>query len=114
MKKQEVVNHIVNWLLKYSDQSKTSGFVIGISGGIDSALTSTLCAKTGKPIICLNMPIHQHKSEYDRGHEHIDWLKKNFSNVSSHEVELTETFKSIGVALPEEIQDWLTMANTRA
>ena len=114
MKKQEVVNHIVNWLLNYSDQSKTSGFVIGISGGIDSALTSTLCAKTGKPVICLNMPIHQHKSEYDRGHEHIDWLKKNFSNVTSFEVELTETFKGISTALPEEIQDWLTMANTRA
>ena len=114
MKKQEVTDHIVKWLLNYSDQSKTSGFVIGISGGIDSALTSTLCAKTGKSVICLNMPIHQHRAEYDRGHEHIDWLKKNFRNVTSHEVELTETFKSISNALPENIQDWLTMANTRA
>jgi NAD+ synthase len=114
MQKQEVINHIVKWLSDYSDKSKTTGFVIGISGGIDSALTSTLCAKTGKAVICLNMPIHQHKSEYDRGHEHINWLKKNFPNVSSYEVELTETFKSISSALPEDIQDWLTMANTRA
>ena len=91
-----------------------NGFVVGISGGIDSALTSTLCAKTGKPVICLNMPIHQHKAEYDRGHEHIDWLKKNFSNVTSYEVELTETFKSMSQTFPEEIQDRLTMANTRA
>jgi NAD+ synthase len=114
MKNQDVIQHIVNWLSNYSEQSKTAGFVIGISGGIDSALTSTLCAKTGRPVICLNMPIYQHKPEYDRGQEHILWLKSNFSNVSSHEVELTDTFKTISTALPTDIQDWLTMANTRA
>lgn len=114
MKKQEVITHIVNWLNQYSENSKTNGFVVGISGGIDSALTSTLCAKTGKQVICLNMPIHQHKAEYDRGQEHINWLKKNFKNISSHEVELTKTFQSIENALPENIQDWLTMANTRS
>ena len=52
MKNKEVVEHIVNWLKAYSDNSKTEGFVIGISGGIDSALTSTLCALTGKKVIC--------------------------------------------------------------
>lgn len=114
MQNKEVINHIVKWLSDYADQSKTSGFVIGISGGIDSAVTSTLCAKTGKPVICLNMPIHQHKAEYDRGQEHIHWLKQNFKNVSAHEVELTETFKTISAALPSDIQDWLTMANTRS
>lgn len=60
------------------------------------------------------MPIHQHKAEYDRGHEHIEWLKKNFSNVESAEVELTTTFEAISQTLPESIQDWLTMANTRS
>ena len=76
MKQQEIINHIVNWLKEYSINSKTDGFVIGISGGIDSALTSTLCALTGKKVTCLNMPIRQHKTEYDRGNEHIAWLKK--------------------------------------
>ncbi|MGB3947335.1 MAG: NAD(+) synthase [Bacteroidia bacterium] len=114
MKKEETIDFIVNWLLTYSESSKTQGFVVGISGGIDSALTSTLCAKTGKPVICLNMPIHQHKAEYDRGHEHINWLKQNFTNVTSYEVELTDTFASMGKALPNDIQDWLTMANTRS
>lgn len=114
MQNQKVIDHIVNWLGNYSEQSQTNGFVIGISGGIDSALTSTLCAKTGKQIICLNMPIHQHKEEYDRGHEHIAWLNKNFSNVSSHEIELTKTFQAIAETLTTEIQDWLTMANTRS
>ena len=114
MKEKEVIVHIVNWLNDYCEQSKTNGFVIGISGGIDSAVTSTLCAITSKQVICLNMPIHQHKAEYNRGHEHIDWLKKKFKNVSSHEVELTETFKSISNALPADTKDWLTMANTRS
>jgi NAD+ synthase len=114
MKNKETIDFVVSWLKQYAEQSKTNGFVIGISGGIDSALTSTLCAKTGKPVICLNMPIYQHKAEYDRGHEHINWLKNNFANVSSYEVALTDTFKSISTALPEDIQDWLSMANTRA
>jgi len=114
MKKKEVIDHITAWLKHYSVQSNTNGFVIGISGGIDSAVTSTLCALTGKNVICLNMPIHQHKREYDRGNEHINWLKKKFTNVTSHEVELTNTFESFGNALPSDIQDWLTMANSRS
>jgi NAD+ synthase len=114
MKKQEVIDHIVNWLKHYSEQSNTNGFVIGISGGIDSAVTSTLCALTGKNVTCLNMPIHQIKAEYDRGHAHIDWLKTRFPNVDSHEVELTKTFQAMEETLPPGIQDWLTMANTRS
>ncbi len=114
MKKPETIDYIVNWLRHYSEQSKTNGFVIGISGGIDSALTSTLCAKTGKPVVCLNMPIHQLKTEHDRGLEHIAWLKSNYSNVSSFDIELTDTLKSYAQALPSDIQDFLTMANTRS
>jgi NAD+ synthase len=114
MKTQAVIQHIVGWLRNYSDKSCMNGFLIGISGGIDSAVTSTLCTLTGKPVICLNMPIHQHKAEYDRGHEHIRWLKNHHKNVHSYEVELTNTFRSIAEALPPEIQDGLTMANTRA
>lgn len=114
MKYAEVIDHIVNWLTQYVEQSKTQGFVVGISGGIDSALTSTLCAKTGKNVICLNMPIRQHKSEYDRGVEHIAWLKEKFPNVSSHEVDLTNVFNTMETTLPAEVQDWLSMANTRA
>ena len=114
MQHQAIIKHIVNWLTHYSEQSNTNGFVVGISGGVDSALTSTLCAKTGKPVICLNMPIHQIKNEYDRGNDHINWLKKSFRNVNSYEVELTETFKSMSLVFPTDIQDWLTMANTRS
>jgi NAD+ synthase len=114
MQHQNIINHIVNWLKEYSEKSKTNGFVIGISGGIDSALTSTLCALTNTKTICLNMPIRQHKTEYDRSAEHIQWLKNNFSNVSSAEVNLTSIFEEMEKNYDGEIQDFLTMANTRA
>lgn len=114
MKKKEIINHIVQWLKNYSDQSHTEGFVIGISGGIDSALTSTLCALTGKKLICLNLPIQQIKHEYDRGNKHIEWLKNKFSNVSNVEVNLTDVFEQMEKTFDPEIQDFLTMANTRA
>src|ERR1700757_184022 len=114
MKKKEIINHIVTWLNSYSNHSLTQGFVIGISGGIDSALTSTLCALTKKPVIVLNMPIRQHKAEFDRGAEHIEWLKKNFQNVTSELVDLTGIFEKVEADFPHNIQDFLTMANTRA
>ncbi|MBS1637849.1 MAG: NAD(+) synthase [Bacteroidetes bacterium] len=115
MRKQEIIKHIVNWLNTYADNSRTEGFVIGISGGIDSALTSTLCALTGKKTLVLNMPIRQHKAEFDRGSEHIEWLKKNFSNVSSAEVNLTSAFESLENTFEKTVtDDFLAMANTRA
>jgi NAD+ synthase len=114
MKKKEVIEFITAWLNSYCERAGTKGFVIGISGGIDSALTSTLCALTGKPTLCLNMPIRQHSAEYTRGNEHISWLKNKFPNVSSQEVELTGVFTKLEEALPGEVQDWLSMANSRA
>jgi len=114
MDSKKIIEHIVAWLKTYSESSKTTGFVIGISGGIDSAVTSTLCALTGKRVIALNMPIRQFKTEFDRSSEHIAWLKKNFANVSSETVELTPVMESIESALNKEVQDFLTMANTRA
>jgi len=114
MQKKEIINHITSWLNAYSTQSFTQGFVIGISGGIDSAVTSTLCALTTKPVIVLNMPIRQYKVEFDRGVEHIQWLKKNFSNVTSDTVNLTDVFEKIETDFPSVVQDFLTMANTRA
>jgi len=109
-----VVEHITTWLRDYSDKSHTKGYVIGVSGGIDSAITSTLCALTGKNVIVVNMPILQPPSQYERSNEHIAWLKNNFSNVISFDVDLTTSFKQLSNDLPEEIQDHLTMANARA
>ena len=75
--------HIVNWLKEYAENAKVNGFVVGISGGVDSAVTSTLCAQTGLKVLCVEMPIHQAESHVSRGKEHIEQLKKRFSNVNS-------------------------------
>ena len=114
MDSKKIIQHIVNWLTDYSEQSNTKGFVIGVSGGIDSAVTSTLCAMTGKPVVCLNMPIHQSKSQVFRAEEHITWLQNEFDGVTEKTVNLTNNFENWKTSLPNEIQDNLTMANLRA
>ena len=114
MKTEKVIDHIVQWLDTYLDKSGLTGFVIGVSGGIDSAVTSTLCARTGKPVLALNMPIHQAEDQVSRASAHIEWLKKKFDNVNGIDVELSSVFDQIKKSLPDHIQDGMTMANTRA
>jgi len=118
MQTEKVVKYIVDWLKSYLETSHQKGFVIGISGGIDSAVTSTLCAMTGYPLLNLEMPIHQEKNQTERAKKHIEWLKSNFSSpVNSIEVELTNTFDSIVNAFPKtESSDQvnLALANTRS
>ncbi|MGO4822686.1 MULTISPECIES: NAD(+) synthase [unclassified Flavobacterium] len=114
----EKVNiHIVNWLKSYAENAKVNGFVIGISGGIDSAVTSTLCAQTGFKVLCVEMPIHQHDSHVSRAREHIKQLKERFPNVSSIEADLTSLFESFKSIVPTDFEEnklHLTLANTRA
>jgi NAD+ synthase len=106
---------IINWLRDYSLTSKTQGFVIGVSGGIDSAVVSTLCAMTGFPVMVLNMPIRQNGVEYERAVDHIQWLKHNFDNIASAEVSLTNSFNALEGSFPTSIQEnHLAMANTRS
>jgi NAD+ synthase len=114
MDSKKVIQHIVSWLSQYTSTSTTEGYVIGISGGIDSAVTSTLCAMTGKRVIVINMPIRQFKQEFDRSDEHIQWLKKNFNNVEAEQVDLTVVLESFEKTLKPDIQEFLVMANTRA
>ncbi len=117
MHTKEVVDFIVNWLKGYAENSKMEGFIVGISGGIDSAVTSTLCAKTGFPTLCVEMPIHQAKSQVSRGKEHIKQLEERYSNVSSEVFDLTsvfETFKGQDTVSDSNPLLNLSLANTRA
>lgn len=114
MKTIQIIDHIVNWLSAYLDKSGLKGFCIGVSGGIDSAVTSCLCAKTGNPVLALNMPIYQAQDQVARSVEHIAWLEKNFDNVKGMNVELTSIFDAIKSSFPDSIQDGMTMANTRS
>lgn len=114
MKTKKVIEFIVKWLDDYATSAGIDGFVLGISGGIDSAVTSTLCAMTKKKLICLNLPIHQAPNQFDRSNNHISWLKEHFEGVSSDVVDLTATFDQTCADFPKSIQDDLTMANVRA
>lgn len=117
MQTEKVIEHIVKWLRDYAINANSKGFVIGVSGGIDSAVTSTLCAKTGLDLLCLEMPIHQGKNQVTRADEHITWLIDNFSNVNRQLVNLTSVFDSLVSALPKvenEEDRFMSLANTRA
>ena len=114
---EKVINHIVAWLNDYAEQANMNGFVVGVSGGIDSALTSTLCAKTGRPVICLEMEIHQETTQVSRAKNHINWLEKNFSNVGHHSLSLTGVFEAFKDTMPpteDHEMNFLSLANTRA
>jgi NAD+ synthase len=115
MESQKVINHIVNWLKDYANKAGVQGYIVGISGGIDSALTSILCAKTGLKVICVEMGIHQNSNEVNRGLEHIEWLEKKYPNVSHQRINLTDTFETIKKGFTSKTQTHgLSMANTRA
>jgi len=114
MKTTLVITHISNWLKDYVKSSNSQGFVIGISGGVDSAVTSVLAAKTGLHLICIEMPIHQNKKQVKRGAEHIKWLKKKFSNVSSKKLDLTSIFDEFTTKKSVKKSDKLALANARA
>jgi NAD+ synthase len=104
---------ISKWLRDYLENANMHCFVIGISGGIDSALVSTLCARTGKPTIVVSMPIHQDREQLDRANKHIDWLKEKYANVEAYTKDLSvlfDNFKSLFGA-PEHK---LALANSRS
>ncbi len=114
---EDVNLKIVNWLKEYAKNAGVNGFVVGISGGVDSAVTSTLCAQTGLKVLCVEMPIHQDASQVNRGREHIEQLKNRFENVSNVEADLTTVFEDFKLEMPV-VDDLakvnLALANSRA
>ena len=114
---EKVIDHIVKWLKSYAQKAGMNGFVVGVSGGIDSALTSTLCAKTGLPVLCLEMEIHQEKNQVSRAQNHIEWLENKFPHVTHHSLSLSGVFDAFQGLLPptdQKDQAFLSLANTRA
>lgn len=112
------------WLKEYANRAGIKGFVLGVSGGIDSAVVSTLCARTGLSVLILELPIHQSQGEVDRAKNHIKWLKANYPNVESKEIDLTDTYdifyedcsmgeSVFGIQISQESFDF-SMANTRS
>ena len=115
MKPSEKVKHISNWILNYvnSMPKKAESLVIGISGGIDSSVSSTLSALTGLKTIVLSMPINQIKSQHDLSIKHQEWLVKNFKNVKAHTINLDNLFNSFKTTL-SDFDNEHGLANSRA
>ena len=113
---KKVSEHIVSWIDNYINKSGVKGIVVGVSGGVDSALTSTLSAETGQNVLCLEMPIYQNKEQVSRSKKHIDWLKSKYTNVTSIQIELNKTFESFLSSIPNNSSDKheLSLANTRS
>ncbi|MCV2873455.1 NAD(+) synthase [Defluviimonas sp. WL0050] len=117
MKTEAVIDHITGWLEEYCARAGTKGFVVGVSGGIDSAVSSALAARTGLPTLVVEMPIHQGRDQVSRARDHIAMLKARHAAVDGVEVELTDVFDSLVTALPGEPQGAareMALVNTRA
>ena len=101
MKPSEKVSFISNWIKDYvnSMPNKAESLVIGISGGIDSSVSSTLSAMTGLKTIILSMPIKQKKTDHYLSLKHQQWLTKNFNNVEAHTLDLDNLFKTFQSSL---------------
>ena len=115
MEPSKKVIFIKDWILNYVNSMpvKAKSLVIGISGGIDSSVSSTLSAMTGLRTIVLSMPIKQNGSQHDLSLRHQEWLKKNFKNVEGHTVELDSLFKTFESTL-KDFSNEHGMANSRA
>jgi len=117
MDPNKISGYITNWLTNYAENASVQGFVIGVSGGIDSAVTATLCAQTEMNVLLLEMPIHQAENQVNRAQELIKKLIREFPNVSSQQVNLTPVYESF-VAANTKIEDAakvsLSLANSRA
>ncbi|MDA9698675.1 NAD(+) synthase [Candidatus Pelagibacter sp.] len=115
MNPSEKVKHISNWIKSYVDQmpSKAQSLVIGISGGIDSSVSSTLSAMTGLKTIVLTMPIRQIQNQHDLSLMHQNWLVKNFKNVEAHTISLDNLFETFSSTL-NKFDNEHGFANSRA
>lgn len=115
MQKEKIIEHITHWLANYAKNAKAEGFIVGVSGGIDSALTAHLSAFTGMKVSLLNMPIRQKQDEFDRGIKQIKELEKRFPNVKGLTIPLDTTFGAFVNNLPKEVSNHhLSMANSRS
>ena len=110
----ELESRIVDWLKDYAITNNIKSFVIGVSGGIDSAVSSTLAAKTGFPVYALGMPIHQKEEQETLSDVHLEWLANNFSNVTTLKYDLTSVFDTFKQTMNSYGENTHSLANSRS
>ncbi len=118
MQTQKIIDHIVSWMKNYTEQARAKGFILGISGGVDSAVVSALAARTGMHTLLLEMPIHQATDQVTRAQEHMAALQKDYPNVENFSVDLSPVFDSFKNQTASDASNAaikeLALANTRA
>ena len=92
---QELKTNIVSWIKNYVEENKIKSLVVGVSGGIDSAVVSTLCAETELPTYVLSMPLHSSFNNDNLSDSHCDFLEKKYSNVTKIRIDLTSTYENL-------------------
>ncbi|MDB4631301.1 NAD(+) synthase [Pseudomonadales bacterium] len=112
----QLSERISTWLSEYIETTSLKCFVVGVSGGVDSAVASTLAAETGHPVYALGMPIHQKPEQQNLSDTHLDWLDRNYSNVIVLKYDLTNLFESFRhtIGVDSDNVDNLSLANTRS
>ena len=112
---ENLKNRIIRWLGDYVVSNPSiKCFVVGVSGGIDSAVVSTLAASTGLPTYVLGMPIHQNPEQENLSDTHLEWLQKNFDNVIVQQYDLTKVFETFKFTMRELGVNTHALANTRS
>ena len=118
MQTQAVIEHIVAWLKDYAQKAGAKGFIVGISGGIDSAVVSILAARTGLEVLAIELPIHQQSDQVNRAQAHITDLTQRYPNTRGQRIDLTPTFQQFSDAVDVNEADFpakaLALANARS
>ena len=115
MNSDKKIEYISNWIKDYATSLsfQPASLIIGVSGGIDSAVTSALCAKTGFKTIAVSMPIKQNPSQHDLSLKHLEWLNANFDNIDTMTIELDKVF-DIFESTMKDFNSSLAFANSRS
>jgi NAD+ synthase len=110
----ELKLRLIDWLIDYVIKYDIKSLIIGVSGGIDSAVVSTLCAETGLPTYVLGMPIHQKEDQENLSDTHLDWLEQKYPNVTRLKYDLSNTFDTFVSSMNGYNNNKLALANSRS
>ena len=109
-----MIDKISKWIKDYALAHNRKSLVVGISGGIDSAVVSTLCAKTKLPVYAISMPIAQIESQHDLSIAHGEWLEQKFNNVKHDIIDLDKVYDKFWLELFNEYGSELAFANSKS
>ena len=108
------ITEITNWIKQYAIDNNRDTLIVGISGGIDSSVVSTLCAKTGMKVYVVSMPINQISSQHDLSLAHGNWLISKFSNVVHKTIDLSGVYEKFNNLMPKEFDSEHSFANSKS